>query len=110
MSFLAFSGKMIERLGMSEIALNPGISWNLILDILVSILVWGTVIAGLVLIVYDRIEEDDFHTQSFFQPLSAPKVDESQYGMASDSQRFLNAGYPANNIKLLGNFWKGANT
>ncbi|MGD8791532.1 MAG: hypothetical protein PVF47_03190 [Anaerolineae bacterium] len=95
---------------MSEIALSPGIPWNLILDILVSILVWGTVIAGLVLIVDDRIEEDDFHTQSFFQPLSAHKVEESQYGTSSDKQRFLNAGCPANNIKLLDNFWKGANT
>jgi hypothetical protein len=63
---------------MLAIQLNLERAWGLILELLVSTLVWGTVIVGLVLIVLDHIEEESSLLQQFPHPLPGPKTEETQ--------------------------------
>lgn len=70
---------------MLALQFNLGISWSQILGLLVSIVVWGTVIVGFVLIVREHIEEDSLHVQHFLQPLPGPKAEENQLAASSCS-------------------------
>jgi hypothetical protein len=43
-------------------------TWGLLFDILISVAIWGTVIAGLILVVRDTTEEDTFRRQHPLNP------------------------------------------
>jgi len=96
---------------MLAIQLNLEIPWGLILELLVSTMIWGTVIVGLVLIVLDHIEEESSILQQFPQPPPGPKVEESQrVAPCCGDWPALNARYPTSNAKILENLWKSIET
>ena len=87
---------------MLAIQLNLEIPWGLILELLVSTMVWGTVIVGLVLIVYDHIEEEDSILQQFPQPQPGPKTEETQrIAPCCGDWPALYGRYPANSTNFL---------
>jgi hypothetical protein len=83
-SFPASSGE-IGEVSMLAIQFNLAIPWGLILDLSVSMVIWGTVIAGLVLIVRDRVEEDGFQIEPFLQLPTEPKTERAQQATSSCS-------------------------
>ena len=49
-----------EQVSTGELSMGSEWIMSILINLLVLSLVWGTVIAGLILIVRDKVEEDDF--------------------------------------------------
>lgn len=68
MTPLALFRELGRNLGMLAQQLGLDTTWGLVLDLLISVAIWGTVVAGLILVVRDTTEEDAFHQHHPLNP------------------------------------------